>query len=109
MSCMSRYSYALWNQLSEILEIVSEEKRSKDCLLQKGWMLLGKQLLDSVKHILDLFAKSVTSAVCLHQHACQHLTDLQPDAKAIIEGLPLKGEGLSAQQQVLSSKKWTRV
>lgn len=54
-------------------------------------MLLGKQLLTSAKHVLDLFAKTVTSAISLWRHAWLRSTDLQLDTKLIVEDLPFEG------------------
>lgn len=70
---MSKYVYALWDQISDVINLVPEGKKPKGQSLQKEGMLLGKQLLNLVKHILDLFTKMVTSAVCLH--CLRHLTD----------------------------------
>lgn len=49
---MNIYSYTLWDQLLEVLNTLPDNKRSKSCLLQREGMLLGKQLLNSVKHSL---------------------------------------------------------
>lgn len=80
--------------MSEVLDTVLEDKRVRGWFLQNEGMLLGKQLLSSAKHTLDLFGKTLTSAVCLQRHAWLHSSDLQYDTRAIIEDLPLEGEGL---------------
>lgn len=46
----------------EVLDVILE--KTKGQFLQKEGMLLAKQLLASAKHILDLFTKTITSAVC---------------------------------------------
>lgn len=94
MACMARYSYALWDQLAEVVDMLPDDKRTKCRFLQREGMLLGKQLLTSAKHLIDLFAKTVTSTVSFRRHAWFRTTDLQPDTKAIIEDLPFEGEGL---------------
>lgn len=91
IACMARYSYALWEQLLDILEMLPEDKVTKCRFLQREGMLLGKQLLISVKHVLDLFAKTVMSVVSLRRHAWLRSMDLQLDTKLIIEGLPFDG------------------
>lgn len=53
-----------------------------------------EQLLTSAKHILDLFVKTVTLAVCFCWHTWLQSTDLQHDTKAIVEDLPFEREGL---------------
>lgn len=62
ITCMCFYTYALWELMSEVLDTVLEHKCFKERFLQKEGMLLGKQL-NSPKHILDLFADILTSAV----------------------------------------------
>lgn len=94
MACMARYSYALWEQLSDVLDLLFPEQTTKCKFLWKEGMLLGKQLLTLTKHVLDLFAKTVTSAVSLRRHAWLHSMDLQPDTRSIIEDLLFEGEGL---------------
>lgn len=79
MACMARYSHALWKQLSEILDLLPDDKSTKCRFLQKEGVLLGKQLLTSAKHVLYLFAKTVTSAVFLHKHAWLCSMGLQLD------------------------------
>lgn len=94
ITCMSRYSYALWAQMSEVLDKLPMDKKTKGRFLPKEGMLLGKQFLMSAKHILNLFAETITSAVCLHCHAWLRSTDLQQDTKVLIEDLPFEGKGL---------------
>lgn len=65
MACMNRYSYALWEQLSDMMDTFPNDKRTKCRFLQKEGMQLGKKLLTSAKHLLDLFAKMASSAVSL--------------------------------------------
>lgn len=62
---MSSYSYALWEQLLDVMDTLSD-KKTKCWFLQKEGMQIGKQLLTWTKHVLDLFAKTVTSAVSLY-------------------------------------------
>lgn len=56
-------------------------------------MLFGKELLTSAKHILDLFVKTITSAVCL---CCHAWLIYRPSAgtKVLTEHLPFKDDGL---------------
>lgn len=58
---------------------------------KKGSEATGKTAL---KHVLDLFAKTVTSAVSLCRHAWLRSMDLQLDTKWLIEDLPFEGDGL---------------
>lgn len=53
----------------------------------------SKELLNSVKHILDLFNKTFISPVCFRRHPWLRSTDLQLDTKMVIEDLPFEGEG----------------
>lgn len=94
MACVAWYSYALWERLLDILELLPDDKHTKCWFLQKYGMQLGKQLLVSAKYVLDLFAKMVTSALSLRRHAWLCSMDLQLDAKSIIEDLHFEGEGL---------------
>lgn len=90
MTCMSHYSYALW----DTLDLLLEDKQTKCRFLQKEGMQLGKQLLILTKYVLDLFAKMVTSAISLHCHVWLRSMDLQHDTRALIEDLSFKGDGL---------------
>lgn len=90
--CMSYYSYALLDQLSEDLAMIPEDRRTICQFLQKEGILLGKQL--TLANMLDLFAKMITSAVSLRRHAWLQSTGLQPDTKALIEDFPFEGDGL---------------
>lgn len=94
IACMSRYTYAVWEQMPKVLDTIPQNKCVKWRFLQKGGMLFSKQLLNSAKHILDLFAKTLTSAVFLRRHAWLHFTDLQHVTRAVIEDLPFRDEGL---------------
>lgn len=55
--CVSHYSYALWEQLSNVMKSLSDNKRTKGHFLQNEGMQLGKQLLTSVKHVLDFLPR----------------------------------------------------
>lgn len=68
IACMSRYSCVSESNYLEVLNSALENKRTKDLFLQKERMLLGKQLLTTAKHILYLFTKTLTSAMCLCHH-----------------------------------------
>lgn len=46
------------------------------------------------KHILNLFAKTITSAVYLCHHAWLRSTDLKQDTKALIKDFSFESEGL---------------
>lgn len=65
MAHMNCYSYALWEQLSDVMDTLTGDKRNKCRFLLKEGMQLGKHLLTSDKNFLDLFAKTVATAVSL--------------------------------------------
>lgn len=48
---------------------VPEEKKAKGRYLQKEVMLLEKQLLNFTKQIIGVFAKTLTTTVCLRKYA----------------------------------------
>lgn len=62
----------------------------KGIYFQKKGIILAKQLLHSVKHVLELFAEMVTFAVFLRRNACLD----QLTYKASIEDLPFEREDL---------------
>lgn len=77
-----------------MMDSFPDDKRTKCQFLQKEEMQLGKQLLTSVKSVLDLFVKTVTAAVFLQHHAWLQSIVLQLDTRVLIEDLPFEGEGL---------------
>lgn len=68
IACMS--SYALLDQFSEVMDSVPAIRRQNASFSRRRvCMFLGKQLLISAKHVLDLFTKTGTSASpCITMH-----------------------------------------
>lgn len=65
--------------LGAIFGSLPDDKLSISRCLQKEGMLIAKQQLNSSKYTLDTFAKTITSATTLRQHAWLCTTSLQTD------------------------------
>lgn len=67
-ACMSRYQFALWEQVSAVIATLPEDKQAVTRHLQPEDMALAGHQLNSV-HCIGIFAKTLMSAVAFRKHA----------------------------------------
>lgn len=104
--CMNHIGYALRDQLSEVFEDLSDDKKANSRCLQNEGIILVKQLLNLAKHILDLCAKKLTTGL-RSPETCIAL--LHRPTAACIENLPFEGEDLLTAPLTPCCRTWTRV
>lgn len=93
-ACIARYIHAIFEDLSDVIPSLSDDKRRKLLQLQSAGLAAAKQEIATSKHLLEAASKTLATAVALRRHSWLRSTHLQPDTKAVIEDLPFDGLGL---------------
>lgn len=94
MACIARFMHALFEDMSDLIPHLPDDKRVKALQLQSDGLAAAKQEIASAKHSLETASKTLATAVALRRHSWLRSTNLQYDTRTVVEDLAFDGLGL---------------
>lgn len=91
---MGGYQTFLWENITQHLDTLSDDKRSLVKLIQTEGIKIGKQQISAACHLVDTASKAMASAVVLRRHSWLRATGFPSNIRARVEDLPFEGKGV---------------